>query len=192
MQTCCAQKAAITDVAPAQAKKLAAKGAVFVDIRTAANFEKEHLPDAVNVPLFVPVAGQEAFDKIKRFVMATAFAMTATGAPADDCCKALPRAMPPLPSYKQTGTFMVSTARIIALRTQWVRNAHRCTPTCKNVSKNISFCATPVTNHVAARRAQQAVCGGRAGSAEARPAGDRVLQPRRHAHDGRRRPTRQV
>ena len=33
----------------------------------------------VCVPLFAPVAGQDTFDQIKKFVMATAFAMTATG-----------------------------------------------------------------------------------------------------------------
>lgn len=51
-----------------------------MDIRTAKDFEKEHIPGAINVPLFVPVVGSEVFDQIKKFVMATAFAMTATGA----------------------------------------------------------------------------------------------------------------
>ena len=65
-----------------QAKALADKGAVFVDIRTPKDFAKEHIPGAVNVPMFVPVAGTQMFDQIKKFVMTTAFAMTATGA----CC----------------------------------------------------------------------------------------------------------
>jgi Rhodanese-like domain len=63
-----------------QAKALADKGAVFVDIRTPKDFGKEHIPGAVNVPMFVPVVGTKMFDQIKKVVMATAFAMTATGA----------------------------------------------------------------------------------------------------------------
>lgn len=63
-----------------QAQALADKGAVFVDIRTAKDFAKEHIPGAVNVPLFVPVAGNAAFDQIKKLIMITAFAMSATGA----------------------------------------------------------------------------------------------------------------
>lgn len=62
-----------------QAKKLLEGGAVMVDIRTPDNFASERIPGAVNVPLFVPVEGTETFDRIKKFVMATAFAMQATG-----------------------------------------------------------------------------------------------------------------
>jgi 3-mercaptopyruvate sulfurtransferase SseA len=62
-----------------QAKALSDKGATFVDIRTPKDFAKEHIPGAVNVPMFVPVAGTQLFDQIKKAVMATAFAMTATG-----------------------------------------------------------------------------------------------------------------
>lgn len=59
-----------------------AGGARFVDIRTPDNYAAEHIPDAASVPLFVPVEGTETFDRIKKFVMATAFAMQATGAAA--------------------------------------------------------------------------------------------------------------
>ena len=62
-----------------QAKRLVASGATFVDIRTPDNFAAERIPEAVSVPLFVPVEGTETFDRIKKFVMATAFAMQATG-----------------------------------------------------------------------------------------------------------------
>lgn len=61
-----------------QAKELAGKGAVYVDIRTPDNFAAERLPEACSVPLFVPVQGTEMFDRVKRFVMVTAFAMKAT------------------------------------------------------------------------------------------------------------------
>ena len=70
-----------------QAKRLVAGGARFVDIRTPDNYAAEHIPDAASVPLFVPVEGTETFDRIKKFVMATAFAMQATGAAA---CRHLP------------------------------------------------------------------------------------------------------
>lgn len=68
----------LKSVSPDEAKKLISKGALFVDVRTPDNYSAERLPDALSVPLFVPVQGTEIFDKVKRFVMTTAFAMQAT------------------------------------------------------------------------------------------------------------------
>mmetsp|Transcript_16381 Transcript_16381/g.49101 ORF Transcript_16381/g.49101 Transcript_16381/m.49101 type:complete len:271 (-) Transcript_16381:272-1084(-) len=70
--------AGLKSVDAEEAKKLLEGGAVMVDIRTPDNFASERIPGAVNVPLFVPVEGTETFDRIKKFVMATAFAMQAT------------------------------------------------------------------------------------------------------------------
>jgi rhodanese-related sulfurtransferase len=70
--------AGLRSVSTEEAKALADKGAVFVDIRTPKDFGKEHIPGAVNVPMFVPVVGTKMFDQIKKVVMATAFAMAAT------------------------------------------------------------------------------------------------------------------
>jgi rhodanese-related sulfurtransferase len=60
--------------------KLQQKGVVLVDIRVPAEFEREHITGALNVPLFQDVKGSGVFDNVKKFVMATAFAMRATGA----------------------------------------------------------------------------------------------------------------
>lgn len=62
-----------------QAEKLSKSGAVFLDIRLADDYEEQHIKGAVNVPLFQPVQGNTFWDTTKRFVMATAFAMRATG-----------------------------------------------------------------------------------------------------------------
>lgn len=68
----------LRSVSPDEAKELATKGAVYVDIRTPDNFAAERLPESCSVPLFVPVQGTEMFDRVKRFIMVTAFAMKAT------------------------------------------------------------------------------------------------------------------
>lgn len=85
-------EAGLKTVSVDEAEQLASNGAVFVDVRTEANFNAEHIENATCVPLFVPVAGTELFDTVKRFVMATAFAMTATERNknfAEDAAKAL-------------------------------------------------------------------------------------------------------
>ncbi len=69
------------DPAPRQAERLAAKGATFLDVRPAYQFEREHVEGAVNVPMFRKVAGSSNWDNLKRVVMRFGLAMEATGAP---------------------------------------------------------------------------------------------------------------
>jgi hypothetical protein len=64
-----------------QAERLAAKGATFLDVRPAYQFEREHVEGAVNVPMFRKVAGSSNWDNLKRVVMRFGLAMEATGAP---------------------------------------------------------------------------------------------------------------
>ena len=46
------------------------KGAVLLDVRLAVDYAKEHAAPATNVPLFRITAGDGAWDRVKRAVMA--------------------------------------------------------------------------------------------------------------------------
>lgn len=62
-----------------EAERLVASGkAVFVDVRPEYEFEQQHLPGAINIPLYQAMEATGFYADLKRFVMATAFAMTAT------------------------------------------------------------------------------------------------------------------
>lgn len=50
-----------------------------MDARSPWNFEAEHAVGAVNVPLFVDVAGREFWDTLKKWVVRIGFNMRATG-----------------------------------------------------------------------------------------------------------------
>lgn len=47
----------------------------------AAQFKKEHIEGAINIPLFRPVAGNGFWDNLKKGVMKFGLAMVATGDP---------------------------------------------------------------------------------------------------------------
>ncbi|KAL4458437.1 hypothetical protein ABPG75_013302 [Micractinium tetrahymenae] len=53
------------------------KGAVVVDVRLASDYKNEHIAGAISVPMFRETAGNEGWDKVKRFVMGS-LAMKAT------------------------------------------------------------------------------------------------------------------
>lgn len=70
--------AGLKSVSPTEAAKLQKSGWTLVDVRGEKEYLKQHAEDAVNVSLFRPVMGDSGWDRAKRFVMATAFAMEAT------------------------------------------------------------------------------------------------------------------
>lgn len=57
----------LTQCAPAQAEKLVASGkAVFVDVRPAFEYEAQHLPGAINVPLYQAMETTGFYADVKR------------------------------------------------------------------------------------------------------------------------------
>ncbi|PSC68348.1 rhodanese-like domain-containing chloroplastic [Micractinium conductrix] len=60
-----------------QALALIKRGAVVVDVRLADDFRQQHIEGAISVPMFRLTAGNEKWDKVKRFVMGS-LAMKAT------------------------------------------------------------------------------------------------------------------
>lgn len=60
-----------------EARALATKGAVLLDVRLASDYADCHAAGAASAPLYRPTAGDAAWDKVKRLVMAS-LAMQAT------------------------------------------------------------------------------------------------------------------
>lgn len=73
------QQRGLKSLRNAEAKELVDSGkAILVDARSPWNFEAEHAVGAVNVPLFVDVAGREFWDTLKKWVVRIGFNMRAT------------------------------------------------------------------------------------------------------------------
>eukprot|EP00898_Chlorokybus_atmophyticus_P009096 jgi/Chlat1/9188/Chrsp97S08459 len=69
----------LKSVAPAEALELtSSEGWVLLDVSEAEDYAQRRARGSVNVPLFQPVEGRTFLHNVKRFVMAAAFAMTAT------------------------------------------------------------------------------------------------------------------
>ena len=70
----------IRSMLPEQAEDLVKRGkAVLVDARSPWNYEAERCQGAVNLPLFVAVAGKSFWDSAKKVIMRVGMNMRATG-----------------------------------------------------------------------------------------------------------------
>lgn len=67
----------LKSVSPKEALKMQSQGWTIVDVRIEGDFDKSHAQGAVNVPFFRFVQGNEFWDNVKKFAMAS-FAMKAT------------------------------------------------------------------------------------------------------------------
>ena len=100
---------------PQEARALQKKrGAVIVDVRTAADFARGHIEGAVNVPMYRPVEGRAMMDNAKRLAMAF-FAMQATERNPDfvgEAQKVLPRNRPLILACNIGGSLDVTIEKV--------------------------------------------------------------------------------
>ena len=165
-----------------QAERLAAKGATFLDVRPAYQFEREHVEGAVNVPMFRKVAGSSNWDNLKRVVMRFGLAMEATGAPP---CPAL-RVV--LVARKQAGGLGMAARPCVHVRRQlsrWGLLASRHAGRGHDMSHGLlSASAGALSRRRRPRRAQPGLREERRGRAEQAQEGGRLLRARRHHQGG--------